>query len=74
MSTAFDCFWCTLAFMMPSAVLLLVAIGVAGWEWPISSNAIINGMVSLPFSYSPLHSASAAEAMMHFKILARTNT
>eukprot|EP00957_Ditylum_brightwellii_P127637 9733924-Ditylum_brightwellii.AAC.1 len=74
MPIAFDCFWHTLAFVMPSAMLLLVVIGVAGWGWPISSKSILNGMASLPFLYSPLHSTSAVEAMTHFKTFARTNT
>ena len=47
-SIAFDRFCLTVSVAIPLAVLLSVAIGVAGWGCPYSSRAMRRGHASLP--------------------------
>jgi hypothetical protein len=70
MSIDFDCFCFTVLFMIPSAVLLSVCIGVAGCGWFNSSNVIRIGTASFAFIYNPPHSASAADCITDLIIFA----
>ena len=58
----------------PNAVVLSVWIGVGGCLWPISSSRRRAGIACLEFKYSAPISASAAEVMTFFIILAMLST
>ena len=71
MSIDFDCcFYFTILFIFPSAVLLSILIGVADCGCPNSSNVILIGTASFAFLYNPPHSASAADCMTDLIIFA----
>jgi hypothetical protein len=60
---AFDRFCLTVPLMIPSAQLLSVVMGVAGWGHPISSSATRIGHASCPLTKHAAVSVSAAEAV-----------
>ena len=60
MSIDLDFFYFTVLFIIPSALRLSVLIGVGGYGWSSSSNAILIGITSFLFMNATPHSASAA--------------
>ena len=61
MSIDFNCFCSTVLFIILSAVLLSVLIGVASCGCPKSSNVIHIGTASSAIMYNPPNSAPAAD-------------
>ena len=58
MSIAFVLLGCTLFVTTACAAELSVCIGVLGWGWPISSNAILCGTEDRDLSLAGTHSTS----------------
>ena len=60
--------------MIPNYVELFVFIGVRCWGCPISSNVFLISSPSFELINRPPNSASAADAMIFFRISETTNT
>jgi hypothetical protein len=70
MSIAFVRFGWILLFITPSAVVLLVWIGVRGCGWPISVSICCRYTPTFAFKNSAPSSASAADDMTAFMMVA----
>ncbi len=74
MSIAFVCCGWVLLLTTPSAVLLLVCIGIGGYLCPISSSVCCWGMALWALMYSAPSSALAADDMTALMSWARLRT
>ena len=74
MSVALDLRCLTVLLMMPDAVELSICVGVGPCGCTISSNEVMSTSPSLALINRPTNSASAAEAIMYFKMAATTST
>ena len=72
MSIALLCLCLIVLFMIPSAVLLSVRIGIGGCGWSSSSNVVLIGDNYSVFMYSHPTSASATDPITVLIIFAST--